>query len=161
MVDAFVADLPVLRVAEAKFSSVRACRGTLSGEVIVLISFEARHFDDQPVAVSLCGHQPGRRSKPPDQVQPATPLPRTQPNRAVTTRIDKLAVRFEASVLIAAINEWLCPAGSVGPACHSGGDQASGLRGDRADGGCVLRGRERERRPHRGPVRGRAVHADR
>src|SRR4051794_8837314 len=66
-------------LAEARLSSVRACRGRLSGAVIVLISFEARHFEDQPVAVSLCGHRPERRDKPPDQVQPATPLPRTQP----------------------------------------------------------------------------------
>jgi hypothetical protein len=31
------------------------------------------------VAVRLCGHQPGCRGKPPEQVQPATPLHRTQP----------------------------------------------------------------------------------
>lgn len=32
---------------------------------------------------------------------------RLKRNRAVATRFDKLAVRFEATVLIAAINEWL------------------------------------------------------
>ncbi len=35
---------------------------------------------------------------------------RLKPNRAVATRLDKLALRFEATVLIAAIGEWLCPA---------------------------------------------------
>jgi hypothetical protein len=30
-------------------------------------------------------------------------------NRAVATRYDKLAVRYEATVCIAAINEWLLP----------------------------------------------------
>jgi transposase len=32
---------------------------------------------------------------------------RLKRNRAVATRFDKLAVRFKATVLIAAINEWL------------------------------------------------------
>lgn len=32
---------------------------------------------------------------------------RLKRNRAVATRFDKLAVRFEATILIAAINEWL------------------------------------------------------
>ncbi len=32
---------------------------------------------------------------------------RLKQNRAVATRVDKLAVRFEATVLIAVINEWL------------------------------------------------------
>ncbi|MFF3784130.1 hypothetical protein [Streptomyces sp. NPDC001933] len=32
---------------------------------------------------------------------------RLKRNRAVATRFDKLAVRFEATVLIAAVNEWL------------------------------------------------------
>lgn len=38
--------------------------------------------------------------------------PRAAParrNRAVATRYDKLAVRYEATVCIAAINEWLLP----------------------------------------------------
>ncbi|MFD3943275.1 hypothetical protein [Streptomyces sp. NPDC058579] len=32
---------------------------------------------------------------------------RLKRNRAVATRYDKLAVRYEATVLVAAINEWL------------------------------------------------------
>ncbi|WP_435850693.1 hypothetical protein [Streptomyces tibetensis] len=32
---------------------------------------------------------------------------RLQRNRAVATRYDKLAVRYEATVLVAAINEWM------------------------------------------------------
>lgn len=32
---------------------------------------------------------------------------RLKRNRAVATRYDKLAVRYEAIVLVAAINEWL------------------------------------------------------
>ena len=32
-----------------------------------------------------------------------------EPNRAVATRYDKLAVRYEATVRVAAINEWLLP----------------------------------------------------
>ncbi|SCD28795.1 Transposase DDE domain-containing protein [Streptomyces sp. SolWspMP-5a-2] len=35
---------------------------------------------------------------------------RLQRHRAVATRYDKLAVRYEATVLVAAINEWLRPA---------------------------------------------------
>lgn len=34
---------------------------------------------------------------------------RLERHRAVATRYDKLAVRYEATVLVAAINEWLCP----------------------------------------------------
>ena len=34
---------------------------------------------------------------------------RLKRNRAVATRYDKLAVRYEATVCIAAINEWLYP----------------------------------------------------
>jgi transposase len=34
---------------------------------------------------------------------------RLKRHRAVATRYDKLAVRYEATVHIAAINEWLCP----------------------------------------------------
>ena len=34
---------------------------------------------------------------------------RLKRNRAVATRYDKLAVRYEATVCIAAINEWLLP----------------------------------------------------
>ncbi|MFJ7103968.1 hypothetical protein [Streptomyces albogriseolus] len=32
---------------------------------------------------------------------------RLKGHRAVTTRYDKLAVRYEATLLVAAINEWL------------------------------------------------------
>lgn len=35
---------------------------------------------------------------------------RLKRHRAVATRYDKLAVRYEATVLVAAINEWLRPA---------------------------------------------------
>ena len=34
---------------------------------------------------------------------------RLKRHRGVATRYDKLAVRYEATVHIAAINEWLCP----------------------------------------------------
>ncbi|MFF3543257.1 IS5 family transposase [Streptomyces platensis] len=40
---------------------------------------------------------------------------RLKRHRAVATRYDKLAVRYEATVLVAAINEWLCPARSRHP----------------------------------------------
>ncbi len=44
-------------------------------------------------------------------------ISRLKRNRAVATRYDKLAVRYEATVHIAAINEWLPPqAGHVCPA---------------------------------------------
>ena len=36
-------------------------------------------------------------------------IARLKRNRAVATRYDKLAVRYEATVCIAAINEWLLP----------------------------------------------------
>ena len=40
---------------------------------------------------------------------------RLKRNRAVATRYDKLAVRYEATVHIAAINEWLQPASPAPP----------------------------------------------
>ncbi|GGW09005.1 hypothetical protein GCM10018980_64470 [Streptomyces capoamus] len=40
---------------------------------------------------------------------------RLKRHRAVATRYDKLAVRYEATVLVAAINEWLRPALSDDP----------------------------------------------
>ena len=36
-------------------------------------------------------------------------ISRLKRNRAVATRYDKLAVRYEATVCITAINEWLLP----------------------------------------------------
>jgi hypothetical protein len=69
------------RLAAARLSSASACRGRLSGAVIVLISFELRHLEDQPVAVHLCGHQtdaganPRIRSNPYTASQDVTPLP--------------------------------------------------------------------------------------
>jgi transposase len=40
---------------------------------------------------------------------PTRGIARLKRNRAVATRYDKLAVRYEATVLIATINEWLLP----------------------------------------------------
>src|SRR5690349_24170378 len=59
-------------LAAARLSSARACRGTLSGAVIVLISFVARHFEDQPVAVHLCGHHPDAGANPRIRSNPYT-----------------------------------------------------------------------------------------
>ena len=42
-------------------------------------------------------------------------IARMKRNRAVATRYDKLAVRYEATVHIAAINEWLLPDVLTGP----------------------------------------------
>ncbi len=50
-----------------------------AGHNIVLISFELRHLEDQPVAVHLCGHHPDAganpriRSNPYTTSQDATP----------------------------------------------------------------------------------------
>src|SRR4051812_43954978 len=72
-------------LAAARLSSARACRGRLSGAVIVLISFELRHLEDQPVAVHLCGHHPDAganpriRSNPYTTSQDATGSSRTLP----------------------------------------------------------------------------------
>ena len=43
---------------------------------------------------------------------------RLKRNRAVATRYDKLAVRYEATVHIAAINEWLLPDSLNRPWAH-------------------------------------------
>ncbi|MFF9431174.1 IS5 family transposase [Streptomyces sp. NPDC014746] len=48
---------------------------------------------------------------------------RLKRNRAVATRFDELAVRFEATVLVAAIGEWLGPGRAVLAACHADRDQ--------------------------------------
>lgn len=45
-------------LAAARFSSAKACRGRLPGAAIVLISFELRNLEDQPVAVHLFRHHP-------------------------------------------------------------------------------------------------------
>ncbi len=62
------------------------CRGRLSGAVIVLISFELRHLEDQPVAVLISGPSLRRQDKRPDQVGTRTPLPRTQPPQDAVLR---------------------------------------------------------------------------
>jgi hypothetical protein len=59
-------------LAAARLSSARACRGRLSGAVIVLISFELRHLEDQPVAVHLCGHHPDAGANPRIRSNPYT-----------------------------------------------------------------------------------------
>lgn len=59
-------------LAVARLSSARACRGTLSGAVIVLISFGLRHLEDQPVAVHLCGHHPYAGANPRIRSNPYT-----------------------------------------------------------------------------------------
>ena len=51
-------------------------------------------------------------------------IARLKRNRAVATRYDKLAVRYEATVHIAAINEWLLPTFETRP---SAGDRAAAL----------------------------------
>jgi hypothetical protein len=59
-------------LAAARLSSERACRGRLSGAVIVLISLGLRHLEDQPVAVQLCGHHPDAGANPRIRSNPYT-----------------------------------------------------------------------------------------
>src|SRR5690242_14467957 len=59
-------------LAAARLSSARACRGRLSGAVIVLISFGLRHLEDQPVAVRLCGPHPNAGANPRIRSNPYT-----------------------------------------------------------------------------------------
>ncbi|MFE7351728.1 hypothetical protein ACFU8Q_00675 [Streptomyces sp. NPDC057543] len=54
--------------------------------------------------VGRAGRAPGRIACAPTRVRL---LDRFEGHRAVATRYDKLAVRYEAAVLIAAINAWL------------------------------------------------------
>src|SRR3954454_15846268 len=59
-------------LAAARLSSARECRGTLSGAVIVLSPSRLRHFEDQPVAVHLCGHHPDAGANPRIRSNPYT-----------------------------------------------------------------------------------------
>nr|WP_241757069.1 winged helix-turn-helix transcriptional regulator [Streptomyces sp. WAC00263] len=62
-------------LAVARLSAARACRGRAAGlscAVIVLASFGLRHFEDQPVAVHLCGHHPDAGANPRIRSNPYT-----------------------------------------------------------------------------------------
>src|SRR5690349_18284633 len=87
-------------LAAARLSSARACRGRLSGAVIVLISFkDLVVLKDQPVAVLISGHSLRRRAKRPDQVGVRTPLLRTQPSwlRAASPAYPTTEIRWTES----------------------------------------------------------------
>jgi transposase len=48
-------------------------------------------------------------------------ISRLKRNRAVATRYDKLAVRYEATIHIAVISEWLLPDSSTTPSLQEAG----------------------------------------
>lgn len=62
-------------LAAARLSSARACRGRLSGAVIVLISFEASTLRRSAGGRSSMRAPSRCRSKPPDQVEPVHHFP--------------------------------------------------------------------------------------